>query len=100
MTVVTKANVTVRAIAAIALAGVLMAPDAARAQTSLSILTGAQGGVFYALGTALSQIYAKAIANVRATTQVTRTSAENLNSLQAGRGELAFALGDVLNDAW
>ena len=96
----TKANVTVRVIAAIAFAGAAMAPGSAAAQTSITILTGAQGGVFYALGTALSQIYAKAIANVKATTQVTKTSAENLTSLQAGRGELAFTLGDVLSDAW
>jgi len=31
---------------------------------------------------------------------VTKASAENLNLLQAGRGEIAFTLGDALSDAW
>ena len=32
--------------------------------------------------------------------QSTKASAENLNLLQAGRGEVGFALGDVVSDAW
>ncbi|HJV61241.1 MAG TPA: TAXI family TRAP transporter solute-binding subunit, partial [Albitalea sp.] len=32
--------------------------------------------------------------------QATKASAENLNLLQAGRGEVAFTLGDALSDAW
>jgi TRAP transporter TAXI family solute receptor len=56
--------------------------------------------VYYPMGVALSQIYAKHIPNVRATAQVTKASAENLNLLQAGRGELAMALGDSVSDAW
>ena len=32
--------------------------------------------------------------------QATKASAENLNLLQAGRGEIAFTLGDSLSDAW
>src|SRR3990167_5623672 len=32
--------------------------------------------------------------------QVTKASAENLNLLQAGRGEIALTLGDALNEAW
>ena len=31
---------------------------------------------------------------------MTKASAENLNLLQAGRGELALTLGDALSDAW
>src|SRR3990167_8343143 len=50
-------------------------------------------GVYYPLGVALSQIFAKDIAGARATAQVTKASAENLNLLQAGRGELALTLG-------
>lgn len=38
--------------------------------------------------------------DVRAAAQVTKASAENLNLLQAGRGELAFSLGDAVADAW
>jgi hypothetical protein len=37
---------------------------------------------------------------VRSTAQVTKASAENLNLLQAGRGELALALADSVSDAW
>jgi len=65
----------------------------AQSQQFVNILTGGQSGVYYPLGVALSQIYAKAIPNTRATAQVTKASAENLNLLQAGRGELALALG-------
>ena len=32
--------------------------------------------------------------------QATKASAENLNLLQAGRGEVAISLGDSLSDAW
>jgi hypothetical protein len=52
------------------------------------------------MGVALSQIFAKDIPNVRSTAQVTKASAENLNLLQAGRGELALALADSVSDAW
>lgn len=72
----------------------------AQQQQFINILTGGQSGVYYPIGVALSQIYAKAIPNVRATAQVTKASAENLNLLQAGRGELAMALGDSVSDAW
>jgi TRAP transporter TAXI family solute receptor len=84
---------------AFALAGVLAAAGGAHAQTSITILTGGQNSVYYPLGVALSQLYTKAIPDAKATTQVTKGSAENLNLLQAGRGELAFTLGDVLSDA-
>jgi TRAP transporter TAXI family solute receptor len=72
----------------------------AQQQQFVNILTGGQSGVYYPMGVALSQIYAKHIPNVRATAQVTKASAENLNLLQAGRGELAMALGDSVSDAW
>ena len=57
-------------------------------------------GASHALGVALSQIYMKAIPDVRSTAQVTRAAAESLNLLQAGRAELAFTPGDVLSAAW
>jgi len=69
-------------------------------QQFVNVLTGGQSGVYYPMGVALSQIYAKAIPNVRSTAQVTKASAENLNLLQAGRGELALALADSVSDAW
>ena len=82
--------------------GAAVASGAAVAQQQqfINVLTGGQSGVYYPVGVALSQIYAKSIPNVRATAQVTKASAENLNLLQAGRGELALALADSVSDAW
>ena len=82
--------------------GAALASGAAVAQQQqfINVLTGGQSGVYYPMGVALSQIFAKDIPNVRATAQVTKASAENLNLLQAGRGELALALGDSVSDAW
>ena len=81
-------------------AAALAAVAHAQQQQFVNVLTGGQSGVYYPLGVALSQVYAKSIPNARATAQVTKASAENLNLLQAGRGELAFTLGDALSDAW
>jgi TRAP transporter TAXI family solute receptor len=72
----------------------------AQQQQFVNVLTGGQSGVYYPLGVSLSQIFGKAIPNARATAQVTKASAENLNLLQAGRGELAFSLADSVSDAW
>ncbi len=82
--------------------GAALAASAALAQQQqfVNILTGGQSGVYYPLGVALSQIYAKNIPNVRSTAQVTRASAENMNLLQAGRGELALALADTVSNAY
>ena len=72
----------------------------AQQQQFINVLTGGQSGVYYPIGVSLSQIFAKDIPNTRSTAQVTRASAENLNLLQAGRGELALTLADTLSDAW
>ena len=69
-------------------------------QKFINVLTGGQSGVYYPLGVALSQLYSKAIPDVRTSAQATKASAENLNLLQAGRGEVAFTLGDTLSDAY
>jgi uncharacterized protein len=69
-------------------------------QQFVTVLTGGQAGIYYPLGVALANIIGKDVPNVRATAQVTRASAENLNLLQAGRGELALTLADSLSDAW
>ena len=66
----------------------------------INILTGGTSGVYYPLGVALSQIYGKAIPGSKTSVQATKASAENLNLLQAGRGEAAISLGDSLSDAW
>jgi TRAP transporter TAXI family solute receptor len=56
--------------------------------------------VYYPLGVALGQIYGKAMPDTKTSVQATKASVENLNLLQAGRGEIAFTLGDSLSDAW
>ena len=69
-------------------------------QKFINVLTGGQSGVYYPLGVALSQLYSKAIPDVRTSAQATKASVENLNLLEAGRGEVAFSLGDTLSDAY
>lgn len=69
-------------------------------QKFINVLTGGQSGVYYPMGVALSQIYGKAMPDAKVTVQATKASAENLNLLQAGRGEIAFTLADSLSDAW
>ncbi|MGE0239489.1 MAG: TAXI family TRAP transporter solute-binding subunit, partial [Parvibaculaceae bacterium] len=56
-------------------------------------------GVYYPLGVALSEIYSKSIEGVRTQVQATKASVENLNLLQQGKGEIAFALGDSVKAA-
>lgn len=70
------------------------------AQQYVNVLTGGTSGVYYPLGVALSQVYGKALPEAKVTVQATKASAENLNLLQAGRGEIGFTLGDSLSDAW
>jgi len=82
----------------LALAG--LSAGAVAQQKFVNILTGGQSGVYYPLGVALGQIYGKAIPDTKTSVQATKASVENLNLLQAGRGELAFTLGDSLSDAW
>jgi len=85
-----------------ALAGLaLVAATPVHAQQQfINVLTGGTSGVYYPMGVALSQIYGKAMPNAKISVQATKASAENLNLLQAGRGEIGFTLGDALSDAW
>ena len=66
----------------------------------LTVLTGNTSGVYYPLGVALSQVFRTVIPEANISVQSTAASAENMRLLEAERGELAFALGDVLADAW
>jgi uncharacterized protein len=77
-----------------------LAAGASAQQKFVNILTGGQSGVYYPLGVAMGQLYAKAIPDTKTSVQATKASVENLNLLQAGRGEIAFTLGDSLSDAW
>lgn len=71
----------------------------ARADEFINVLTGGTSGVYYPLGVALSEIYGKNIPGVRTQVQATKASVENLNLLQQGKGEIAFALGDSVKAA-
>jgi TRAP transporter TAXI family solute receptor len=84
---------------AVAVVAVLAAP-ATRAQAFINVLTGGTSGVYYPLGVAIGKIYSDQIPNVKTQVQATKASVENLNMLQQGRGEIAFALGDALKAAW
>ncbi len=74
--------------------------SAAFAADYINVLTGGTSGVYYPMGVALSQVFGKALPETKVSVQSTKASAENLNLLQAGRGEIAFTLGDALSDAW
>lgn len=72
----------------------------AKAAEFINVLTGGTSGVYYPLGVALSEIYGQGIKDSRTQVQATKASVENLNLLQAGRGEIAFSLGDSVQAAW
>ncbi len=86
---------------AVALAAAFaMAPAAAQAQNFINILTGGTAGVYYPLGVAVSKIFSDKIKDSRPSVQATKASVENLNLIQAGKGEIAFTLGDSLAQGW
>ncbi len=72
----------------------------ARADEFINVLTGGTSGVYYPLGAALAKIYGEKIDGARTQVQSTKASVENLNLLQQGKGEIAFALGDSVKSAW
>lgn len=82
---------------ALALAG---ASISVQAEQFINILAGGTSGVYYPLGVALSKIYGEKIEGARTQVQATKASVENLNLLQQGKGEVAFALGDSVKLAW
>lgn len=84
---------------ALAVAGISATAGDSRAEF-INVLTGGTSGVYYPLGVALAELYAGGIEDARAQVQATKASVENLNLLSAGRGEVAFALGDSVMAAW
>ena len=66
----------------------------------INILTAGTVGVYYALGGALSNIFAAKIPGARPSVQTTKGSVENLNLLQQGKGEIALTQGNTLVFAW
>lgn len=91
-----KIRLTLATAAVLAMA----APVAAIAADFVNILTGGQSGVYYPLGVAIESLVAKNVPDATPSTQSTKASVENLNLLQGGKGELAFALGDSVALAW
>jgi TRAP transporter TAXI family solute receptor len=87
---------TASALCALALA----AAPATAADPFVTVLTSGTGGAYYPLGIALAESIAKTMPGVKTSVKSTKASVENLNLLEAGRGEIAFALGDALSDAW
>jgi TRAP transporter TAXI family solute receptor len=73
--------------------------SAAHAQEFINVLTGGTSGVYYPLGVALGDIYGKGISGAKTQVQATKASVENLNLLQQGKGEIAFSLGDSVQEA-
>ncbi len=78
----------------------LAATSSIGAETSINVLAGGTGGVYYPLGVALADAIGRTMPGIKASVQATKGSVENLNLLLAGRGEIAFTLGDALSDAW
>ena len=66
----------------------------------INVLTGGTSGAYYPIGVALSQIYSDAMPDAKTSVQSTKASVENLNLVQTGKGEAAFALGDSVSSAW
>ncbi|WP_020558517.1 TAXI family TRAP transporter solute-binding subunit [Thiofilum flexile] len=77
-----------------------LAASTAHAEQFINILTGGTSGTYYPLGVALSKIYGTKMEGVRTQVQATKASVENLNLLQQGKGELAFALADSVKMGW
>jgi TRAP transporter TAXI family solute receptor len=73
---------------------------AVRAADFINVLTGGTSGVYYPMGVAMSKLFGEKIAGSRPSVQSTKASVENLNLLQASKGEIALTLGDSLIAAW
>jgi len=86
--------------ALVVVASLALAAPVSAAEQFITVLTGGTSGVYYPLGVALANVIGKAIPSAKTSAQATKASVENLNLLQAGRGEIAFTLGDSLSDAW
>jgi hypothetical protein len=87
----------------LAAAAGLAASSTLCAAPAINVLTGGTSGtsgVYYPIGAALAQLYSDNIAGSQTTVRATKASVENLNLLQIARGQLAFALGDAVADAW
>ena len=82
------------------LALALQAAPARATDPFITILTSGTSGVYYPLGVALGKSIGNTMPGFKTSVQATKGSFENLNLLQAGRGDIAFTLGDSLYAAW
>ena len=80
--------------------GIASCAPAVAAEQFINVLTGGTSGIYYPLGVTFANSIGKAVPGAKTSAQATKASVENLNLLQAGRGEVAFTLGDSLSDAW
>ena len=62
---------------------------------TLRIATGSVDGIYYALGAELAQAYASRIEGANPVALATAASGYNVQAIESGDAELAFALGDV-----
>lgn len=92
-------NMRKRLLAALASVAVLCSATARGEPSSITLLTGNTSGIYFPLGVSIAMIYAD-IPGAKIQVQTTDGSVENLSRLQQGTGQVGFALGDALKDAW
>lgn len=95
-----KWSIAKKALFVVALSGSVVGSVVQAQQQFINILTGGTTGIYYPMGVALAKVYGDNIKGARTQVQATKASVENLNLLEQGRGELAFALGDSVKLAW
>ena len=93
-----KKTIRIAILTCVAALATIAAP--ANAQHYVNVLFGGFCGFFFLFGVVLSQLYGQAMPNAKVSVQAAKASLENLNMLQAGRGEGAFSMGDTLSNAW
>jgi TRAP transporter TAXI family solute receptor len=82
------------------LAAIALPAAPAAGADSVTVLTGRGNSLYYILGVPLAEAIEQAMPGVKTTVRGTKGSAENLTLLEGGRGEIAFASGEALADAW
>jgi TRAP transporter TAXI family solute receptor len=78
----------------------LAAGSAFGADANVTVLTGRGNSLYYVFGVSVAEAIGQALPGLKTTVRGTKGSAENLALLEAGRGDLGFASGDSLTDAW
>jgi TRAP transporter TAXI family solute receptor len=88
-----------RAAAFTLVAAIAAAPASAQNPTTLSIVTGGTGGVYYPLGGGLANLLSKHVPGLQATAEVTGGSVDNLKLIGTGKADVAFTMADASLDA-